>query len=61
LVAEEAKAPFFTAMVIAEAEPGMRVWKEEIFGPVAPMMTFADGDDAVAIANDTVYGLAAGP
>jgi benzaldehyde dehydrogenase (NAD) len=35
----------------------MRAWNEEIFGPVAPVMTFSDDDEAVAIANDTEYGL----
>ena len=35
----------------------MRAWNEEIFGPVAPVMTFSDEDEAVAIANDTEYGL----
>lgn len=38
----------------------LRVCREEIFGPVAVVMPFADEDDAVRIANDTGYGLAAG-
>jgi benzaldehyde dehydrogenase (NAD) len=38
----------------------MRAWREEIFGPVAPVMTFSDEDEAVAFANDTEYGLSAG-
>jgi len=38
----------------------MRVVKEEIFGPVLTVMAFADEDEAVALANDTPYGLAGG-
>jgi aldehyde dehydrogenase (NAD+) len=38
----------------------LRVCQEEIFGPVAVVMPFADDDEAVAIANATSYGLAAG-
>lgn len=38
----------------------MRVFQEEIFGPVASVMKFKDEDEAVAIANDTCYGLGAG-
>jgi len=47
--------------VLAETTQGMRVVREEIFGPVLCAMKFADGDlDAIArFANDTDYGLAA--
>jgi aldehyde dehydrogenase len=38
----------------------MRVFQEEIFGPVVSVTTFKDEDDALAIANDTLYGLGAG-
>jgi succinate-semialdehyde dehydrogenase/glutarate-semialdehyde dehydrogenase len=37
----------------------MLVYREETFGPVAPIITFKDGDDILAMANDTHYGLAA--
>jgi len=37
----------------------MRIAQEEIFGPVLSIMTYADEDEAVAIANDSIYGLAA--
>jgi acyl-CoA reductase-like NAD-dependent aldehyde dehydrogenase len=39
----------------------MRVAREEIFGPVLTVTEFEDEDEAIAIANDTPYGLAAGP
>jgi len=38
----------------------MRVFQEEIFGPVLAVTTFTDDADALAIANDTLYGLGAG-
>src|SRR5215216_4337144 len=39
---------------------GMRIAQEEVFGPVLAVIPFEDEDDAIAIANDVVYGLAAG-
>ena len=38
----------------------MRVFQEEIFGPVLAVTTFTDEADALRIANDTIYGLGAG-
>ncbi len=38
----------------------MRIFQEEIFGPVVSVASFSDYDDAIAIANDTLYGLGAG-
>ena len=38
----------------------LRIFQEEIFGPVVAVTTFKDEDEAIAIANDTEYGLAAG-
>jgi aldehyde dehydrogenase (NAD+) len=45
--------------LFADADNGMRIAREEIFGPVLTMIPYADPDDAVRIANDTPYGLAA--
>ena len=38
----------------------MRIFQEEIFGPVVSTTSFKDFDDGVAMANDTLYGLGAG-
>jgi aldehyde dehydrogenase len=38
----------------------MRIFQEEIFGPVLAVTTFRDEEEALAIANDTLYGLGAG-
>ena len=44
---------------IFEATNGLRIAREEIFGPVMAVLPFADVDEVVALANDTEYGLAA--
>ena len=44
--------------MLTGVDNGMRVAREEIFGPVAVVIPFDDEDDAVAIANDSPYGLA---
>ncbi|AZV21636.1 MULTISPECIES: NAD-dependent succinate-semialdehyde dehydrogenase [Mesorhizobium] len=49
---------FFQPTVIANATPKMRFMKEEIFGPVAPVFKFETEEEAVALANDTEFGLA---
>jgi succinate-semialdehyde dehydrogenase / glutarate-semialdehyde dehydrogenase len=49
---------FFEPTVIANARPGMRFTQEEIFGPVAPVYRFEKEDEGIALANDTLYGLA---
>ena len=51
---------FVTATVFSDVDPGMTIAREEIFGPVAAVIPFDDVDDAIAKANDSLYGLAAG-
>jgi succinate-semialdehyde dehydrogenase/glutarate-semialdehyde dehydrogenase len=54
-----AGAQFYTPTVLADVTREMRVNREEIFGPVAPLIKFKGDDEAVSIANDTEFGLAA--
>ncbi|RMW99604.1 aldehyde dehydrogenase [Allofranklinella schreckenbergeri] len=51
---------FYIQPTIMQGKNEMRIFQEEIFGPVAALTTFKDMDEAIAIANDTVYGLGAG-
>jgi aldehyde dehydrogenase (NAD+) len=51
---------FVQPTVFANVANDMRIAREEIFGPVAALIPFKDEDEAVAIANDTPYGLTAG-
>jgi len=51
---------FYPATVLAEVTPDMPVFREEIFGPVVSITAFGTDAEAVALANDTEYGLSAG-
>jgi len=51
---------FYAPTVLTDVKREMRVWSEEIFGPVAPVMVVASDDEAVTLANDTEYGLSSG-
>ncbi|OBG04600.1 aldehyde dehydrogenase family protein, partial [Mycolicibacter sinensis] len=51
---------FYVQPTIFGGHNKMRIFQEEIFGPVVSVTSFSDYDDAIAQANDTLYGLAAG-
>jgi len=51
---------FYIAPTVFKGHNKMRIFQEEIFGPVLAVTTFKDEADALAIANDTLYGLGAG-
>jgi succinate-semialdehyde dehydrogenase/glutarate-semialdehyde dehydrogenase len=53
------KGYWYEPTILTGVTPDMRVAREEIFGPVMPVIAFSDDDDVVAMANDTEYGLAA--
>ncbi|HEY2331975.1 MAG TPA: NAD-dependent succinate-semialdehyde dehydrogenase, partial [Acidimicrobiales bacterium] len=50
---------FFAGTVLTDVTPEMTIYREETFGPIAPIIVFDDADDVVKMANDTEYGLAA--
>lgn len=50
---------FFEPTVLRDLNASMRIAKEEVFGPVAPVFKFSSEKEAVAMANDTEFGLAA--
>ena len=53
-----AGANFFTPTVLADTRPDMLIFREETFGPVAPLFRFKTEAEAIAMANDTEFGLA---
>jgi betaine-aldehyde dehydrogenase len=55
---ELAEGFFFAPTILGDAHSGMRVTQEESFGPVLTVEKFTDEDDAVRVANDSIYGLA---
>lgn len=48
---------FYAPTVLSGVKKGMRAYAEEVFGPVACVISFKDDEEAIAIANDTEYGL----
>ena len=55
----EGEGYFYPPTVLSGVGHDARILSEEVFGPVAPIVTFADEDEAVAMANDTEFGLVA--
>jgi betaine-aldehyde dehydrogenase len=53
-----ANGNFIAPTIFAQTKPSMRIVQEEIFGPVLVVQTFDDEAEALALANDTIYGLA---
>ncbi|WP_445160170.1 aldehyde dehydrogenase family protein [Mycobacterium sp. Dal123C01] len=53
------KGYFVHPTVLTNVDTSMRLYQQEIFGPVVTILPFDDEDEAVALANDTTYGLAA--
>lgn len=56
----DAEGLYMAPTILSGVTPGMAVAREEIFGPVLSVLTFKDLDEAIAIANDSLYGLSAG-
>lgn len=49
----------FNPTIISDITPEMDIYREEIFGPIAPVFTFSSEEEVISMANDTIYGLAA--
>jgi succinate-semialdehyde dehydrogenase/glutarate-semialdehyde dehydrogenase len=49
---------FYAPTVLTGVTPDMDIYREETFGPIAPVVVFDDEDEVIAMANDTNYGLA---
>jgi benzaldehyde dehydrogenase (NAD) len=50
-------SPFVQPTVMTDVRPDMPVWQAEVFGPVAPVVVVDSDEEAIALANDTPYGL----
>ncbi len=59
-VGPELSGGFYVQPTVLEGHNKMRIFQEEIFGPVLSVTKFKDDEEAIAIANDTLYGLGAG-
>jgi succinate-semialdehyde dehydrogenase/glutarate-semialdehyde dehydrogenase len=53
-----ASGTFYAPTVLTDVTPDMRIYREETFGPIAPVVVFDDDDKVIEMANDTTYGLA---
>jgi len=51
------EGPYFRPTVVTNVSQASRLWNEEIFAPIAPIVVVDDDDAAAAVANDTEYGL----
>ncbi len=58
-VPKELKGAYYPPTLLTNITQEMRVWHEEVFGPVLPIVSFNDEAEGVRMANDTVYGLGA--
>jgi succinate-semialdehyde dehydrogenase/glutarate-semialdehyde dehydrogenase len=52
------RGTFWAPTVLTEVTPDMVIYREETFGPIAPVIVFDDEDEVIEMANDTTYGLA---
>jgi acyl-CoA reductase-like NAD-dependent aldehyde dehydrogenase len=59
--ADMTKGNYFLPTVLTNVTTDMRVFREEIFGPILAIMAYDDLDEAIALGNDTEYGLYATP
>lgn len=48
---------YYLPTIVTNIKKTMRIWQEEVFGPVLPIVPFSTEEEAIALANDTIYGL----
>ena len=48
---------YYEPTILTHVTPDMRIWREEVFGPVLPIVSFKTEAEGIAKANDTIYGL----
>jgi succinate-semialdehyde dehydrogenase / glutarate-semialdehyde dehydrogenase len=53
------KGAYYPATILSNITPGMPAYKDELFGPVASLIKVKDEEEAISVANDTVFGLGA--
>ncbi len=51
------KENYFEPTILTNITKDMKVWKEEVFGPILPVISFKTIEEAIELANDTIYGL----
>lgn len=51
------KENYFEPTILTNVTKDMKVWKEEVFGPILPVVSFKTIEEAIELANDTIYGL----
>lgn len=54
---ESLKGAYYEPTILTKVTPSMAVWRDEVFGPVLPIISFKDEQEAIRLANDTAYGL----
>jgi acyl-CoA reductase-like NAD-dependent aldehyde dehydrogenase len=54
------KGYYVKPTIFANVSPDMKIWKEEIFGPVLVITTYKSEEEALELANDSIYGLSGG-
>jgi succinate-semialdehyde dehydrogenase/glutarate-semialdehyde dehydrogenase len=59
-IPKDLKGAFYPPTVLVDVDTNNPAWKEEIFGPVAVIVKAKDDKEAIALANDTIYGLGGG-
>ena len=60
VVGGQRQGAIYAPTIVAEVKPEMRISCDELFGPAVAVTPFNDVDEAIALANDTIYGLSAG-